>query len=164
MRTLGDMRPTHPTILYKLAGAYALNERADDAARVLERLTVLQLVFDAGQDADFAAIRTNAAVIRALEHMDAVRTRRIGNSTVAWTIDDPTFIPEGIAYDAASRSFFVSSQYQRRIVRVDSSHRVSRFVAEGLDGLWMAFGIGVDARRRLLWAVSTAEPVMKGYT
>jgi SMP-30/Gluconolactonase/LRE-like region len=28
----------------------------------------------------------------------------------------------------------------------------------------MAFGIGVDAHQRLLWAVSTAEPVMKGFT
>jgi hypothetical protein len=61
MRTLADMRPTHPTILYKLAGAYALNERADDVARVLERLTALQLVFDVTKDADFAAVRTNAA-------------------------------------------------------------------------------------------------------
>src|SRR5581483_4853078 len=82
MRTLGDMRPTHPTIQYKLAGAYALNGRADDAARVLERLTTLQLVFDVRADDDFAAVRANVAVVRALDDMDAVRTRRIGNGTV----------------------------------------------------------------------------------
>src|SRR5689334_611201 len=62
MRTLGDMRPTHPTIQYKLAGAYALNGRADDAARVLDRLATLQLVFDVRADEDFAAVRANAAV------------------------------------------------------------------------------------------------------
>jgi sugar lactone lactonase YvrE len=164
VRTLAELRPTHPTILYKLAGACALNGRPDDAARALDRLTALQLVFDVNADNDFSAVRENAVVIHAVERMDAVPTRRIGDAAVAWTIDDPKFIPEGITYDAASRSFFVSSQYQRRIVRVDSSRRVSSFVGEAQDGLWMTFGIGVDAKRRLLWAVSTAEPVMKGFT
>jgi len=49
-------------------------------------------------------------------------------------------------------------------VRIDPSGAVRDFVSSGQDGLWMVFGIAVDPTRRLLWAVSAAEPVMERYS
>jgi sugar lactone lactonase YvrE len=164
MESLAAKRPTHPTILYRLAGAFALTQRPADVARVLNRLADLSLTYDVGSDPDFAAVRTDERVAAAARRLAEVGTKRIGASQTAWTIADRTFIPEGIAYDAETHSFFVSSQYQRRIVRVDGSGKVTPFVREAQDGLFMAFGIAVDPRRRLLWAVSTADPLMKGFT
>jgi sugar lactone lactonase YvrE len=161
--TLAKLRPAHPTILYRLAGAYALNDRAADTARILDRLGALQLTYDVSKDPDFVRVVDNPAVRDANARLQQIRERRIGTSQVAWTIPDPTFIPEGVTYDPVSRALFVSSQYQRRIVRIDPAGKVTPFTPETND-LWMVFGMAVDAKRRLLWAVSTAEPEMKGFT
>jgi len=157
-------RPVHPTFLRRLAGAYALNGRAADAAGVLRRMAALSLYHDALGDADLSGVRGDAGVQVASRALEALRTRRIGASEIAWTIHDRMFVPEGIAYDPVTRAFFVSSQYKRKIVRIDPSGTVQDFVISGRDGLWMVFGIAVDPVRRLLWAVSSAEPAMEGFT
>ena len=151
-------RPVHPTFLRRLAGAYALNRRAADAAGVLRKMATLSLYYNALDDPDFGAVSGDGSVQIAARALEALRSRRIGSSEVAWTIHDRLFVPEGIAYDPATRAFFVSSQFKRKIVRIDSSGAVQDFVTSGRDGLWMVFGIAVDPTRRLLWAVSTHSP------
>jgi len=160
---VSSLRPTHPTITWRLAGAYALNGRAEDAAGVLGRLEKLSLYNDVPASKDFADIRTNPAVQNAVRALEALKTRRVGASEAAWTIHQKTFVPEGVAYDPVTKSFFVSSQFQRKIVRIDATGQVADF-ADRTSGLWMVFGIVVDPERRLLWAVSTAERPMDGYT
>jgi DNA-binding beta-propeller fold protein YncE len=157
-------RPVHPTFLRRLAGAYALNRRAADAAGILRKMATLSLYYNALDDPDFGAVSGDGSVQIAARALEALRSRRIGSSEVAWTIHDRLFVPEGIAYDPATRAFFVSSQFKRKIVRIDPSGAVQDFVTSGRDGLWMVFGIAVDPTRRLLWAVSTAEPVMERYS
>src|SRR5262245_34265969 len=58
MQALAALRPTHPTILYNLASAFALNDRLADAAATLERLVALNLSFDPGADPDFDKAKT----------------------------------------------------------------------------------------------------------
>jgi streptogramin lyase len=164
MEAASAQRPVHPTFLRRLAGAYALNGRGSDAAGVLRKMATLSVYYNALDDPDFAAVRGDAGVQIAARALEALRSRRIGSSDIAWTIRDRMFVPEGIAYDPATRAFFVSSQYRRKIVRIDPSGTVQDFVPSGRDGLWMVFGMAVDPARRLLWAVSTAEPVMERYS
>jgi len=164
MEAASAQRPVHPIFLRRLAGAYALNSRASDAAGVLRKMAALSLYYNALDDPDFSALRGDGGIQIAARALEALRSRRIGASDVAWTIRDRLFVPEGIAYDPATRAFFVSSQYRRKIVRIDPSGTVQDFVTSGRDGLWMVFGIAVDPTRRLLWAVSTAEPVMERYS
>lgn len=157
------LRPTHPIIAWRLAGACALNARPDAAAGVLRKLAALTLYYDVLNDKDFADVRAHPAIQDAARLLEPIRHRRIGESDTAWTIDDKTFIPEGITFDPATTAFFVSSQYKRKIVRIDSSGAVRDFATRA-DGLWMVFGIAVDPARRLLWAVSTAERQMEDFT
>ena len=164
IEAVAAQRPVHPTFLRRLAGAFALNGRAADAARVLQKMAGLSLYYNALDDPDFASVRGDPAVQLAARALEALRTRRIGASAVAWTIHDRLFVPEGVAYDPITRAFFVSSQYRRKIVRVDPSGSVQDFVTSGRDGIWMVFGIAVDPMRRQLWAVSAAEPAMERYT
>src|ERR1700730_16602153 len=134
-------RPVHPTFLRRLAGAYALNGRAADAAGVLRKMAALSLYHDAIDDADFSGVRGDSRVQLAVRALEALRTRRIGASEIAWTIHDRMFVPEGITYDPVTRAFFVSSQYKRKIVRIDPSGTVQDFVSSARDGLWMVFGM-----------------------
>jgi DNA-binding beta-propeller fold protein YncE len=164
LQELAQLRPTHPRILSRLAAAFALNGRPSDTASTLEKLAALTLFVDVDKDPDFARVKDDPAVHRAAALMSEIRSRRVGAPDVAWTIHDRLFVPEGITYDPLSRTFFASSQYQRKIVAVDAVGHVKEFVTEGRDGLWMVFGLGVDARRRWVWAVSTADEKMRGFT
>ena len=164
IETVAEQRPAHPVLLRRLASAYALNARPADAARVLGQMASLSIYHNTADDPDFTAVRDDPSVKLAVRDLEAVHTRRIGSSEIAWIIPDRMFIPEGVAYDPVSREFFVSSQYRRKIVRIDRSGGVQDFVTSGRDGLWMVFGLAVDPARRLLWAVSTAEPVMERFT
>jgi streptogramin lyase len=163
MEEVTALRPTHPIFLNRLAGAYALNRKIAEAAATLQRLVALQLSHDIHTDPDFAAVKDDPRMASAVAALRAVAERRIGDAAIAFTVPDRTIIPEGIAYDESSRSFFVSSQYKRKIVRIDARGGVSDFITQGQDGIWMVFGIAVDGPRRRLWAVSTAEAEMSGF-
>lgn len=76
-------------------------------------------------------------------------------SPVAFRIRDRELVPEGIAHDPRTKTFYVGSTYLRKIVSVDARGRVRDFKATGQDGLRGVLGLRVDARRRLLWAVSS---------
>ncbi|MGE3251967.1 MAG: SMP-30/gluconolactonase/LRE family protein, partial [Hyphomonadaceae bacterium] len=71
--------------------------------------------------------------------------------TRAFTIADPLLIPEGIAYDEATGDFYVSSTYQRRIVRVTPDGAAHDFTPRGDGALYGGLGMQVDAERRRLW-------------
>lgn len=74
---------------------------------------------------------------------------------VAFTIAERDLIPEGIAYDSVDESFYVSSTYRRKIVRVNAAGEADDFVDQGAHGLWGVVGMTVDVERRLLWAASS---------
>lgn len=78
----------------------------------------------------------------------------------AFELEDRTLMPEGIAYDAPSRTFFVGSA-QRRVIRVSESGAAAEFAGAGAD-LDAVLGLAVDAPRRILYAVSTSALTTEG--
>jgi hypothetical protein len=79
----------------------------------------------------------------------------VADSQVAFKIADPDFIPEGIAYDPETRTFFVGSTFKRKIVAVNAAGKVRDFTKEGQDGMFGVVGLRVDVKRRVLWAISS---------
>ncbi|HEY0855815.1 MAG TPA: hypothetical protein VGE16_02085 [Albitalea sp.] len=73
---------------------------------------------------------------------------------VAFVLKDAALIPEGIAFDAPRRRFYVGSIAQRKIVASDARGRVRDF-SRPSDRLDAVLGLAVDARRHQLHAVST---------
>lgn len=78
-----------------------------------------------------------------------------GRSQVAFRIEERELIPEGIAYDPRAKVFYVGSTFKRKIVSVDEKGVARDFTGEAQDGLLGALGMRVDAKRRLLWVVSS---------
>src|SRR5688500_2857657 len=76
-------------------------------------------------------------------------------SQVAFRVADPELIPEGIAYDARTKTFFVGSTYKRKIVAIDAAGKVRDFTTEGQDGVYGFVGLRVEPARRTLWAISS---------
>ena len=161
-RQASALRPGEPRILYTLACAQARNGHAADAARILEGLIDRKLDFGSATDEDFAPLRDGpefAGVRRKLAELG----RPVGGSAVAFRLAEKDLLTEGIAYDPASKAFFVSSVHRRKIVRRASDGTLSDFVREGQDGLHGVLAIAVDAPRRRLYACSAALPQMAGY-
>jgi sugar lactone lactonase YvrE len=66
---------------------------------------------------------------------------------------EKNLIPEGIAFDPVSRSYFVGSIAESKIVRVDAQGAVTDLSKPG--ELSRVLGLAVDSERRRLYAVST---------
>jgi hypothetical protein len=146
-----ELRPAHPSILYALASARALNGDAAGALATLWRLADMGLAYDPAEDPDFAMLASDARFADASARLHA-NGEPAGASEPAFTLPWRDFVPEGIARDPASGAFFVSGVHGRRVERVESDGR-TRTVAEGP---WSALGLAIDPARRILWIGTAA--------
>lgn len=88
--------------------------------------------------------------------LTCLASRAAAQSPTAFRLAERELVPEGIAYDARTQTFYVGSTYLRKIVSVDARGGVARdFTTEAQDGLTGVLGMRVDARRGVLWAVSS---------
>src|SRR5207253_7534931 len=73
---------------------------------------------------------------------------------LAFRLKDPKLIPEGIAFDAAGKRFFLGSIAQHKIIVTDSKGDARDFSSPS-DKLDAVLGLLVDAAHGHLYAVST---------
>jgi WD40 repeat protein len=161
IKTAAEMRPNHPRLMYNLAAAYALTGHSTEALQLLVKMTEMGLVFNAEQESAFASIKSSTefkSILKSIEHNKSP----VINGAPAFTVHEKGFIPEGIAYDPVTETFFLGSVYERKIVSINKAGEVKDFATE-LDGLWSVMGMKVDATRRLLWVASVAHPQMSNY-
>jgi sugar lactone lactonase YvrE len=140
-------------------------DRTGDTAEALKWLDELdRLGWKHGvNDHDFTR-SASSAQYRAIASRLNDREPRIVRSTTAFTVPQRELIPEGIAFDSETGDFYLSSIHLRKIIRVTADGTPSDFVREGEGGLLGTLGMKVDAKRRMLWVISTAIPEMNGYT
>jgi sugar lactone lactonase YvrE len=76
-------------------------------------------------------------------------------------LTEKDLVPEGVAFDEASQTIFVSSTYKRKIVSVDKDGRIKDFITEAQDDIKSVIGMDVDEKTNSLWAISCeAEDVL----
>lgn len=77
------------------------------------------------------------------------------HAPVAFTLPERDLLPENVAFDPETGSFFVGSTRKGKIVRyLDGA--VEDFVPARAHGLWMVIGMKADPERRALWVASSA--------
>lgn len=74
-------------------------------------------------------------------------------SRVAFTLAEKDLIPEGITFDPAEKTFFISSIAQNKIVAV-KNRQAEDFINSNQDGFTGGVGLKVDRSRHILWACS----------
>jgi len=153
METLVRLRPQHPLIRANYAGALALNGRAEESVAQLRRLLAMSVATDL-TDHDFDAVRSRDDFRDIEKSNEALKHKRISHASIRYRLPKD-LLTEAIAYDPKTKSFFVSANHPRKIVRIDARGRVTDFV-KPMDNFWGANGLAVDAKRRLLWASSRA--------
>jgi hypothetical protein len=161
MQKAAQLRPNHPRLTYNLAVAYALNGQRDAALASLRQVAEMGMIVPAERDADFDSIKQTPEFIAIVARIKANKLPEI-RSTQAFTLREKGFVPEGLAYDSLTDTFYLGSIYKRKIVAITSGGEVRDFATER-DGLWSVFGMRVDAARRILWVCTAAHPQMSNY-
>jgi len=161
MRLAVELRPGHPTLLYNLAGAYALNGDSREALAGLRRVAEMGLIYQPEADEDFNSIRETEEFKKILKRFELNKAPTV-RSSAAFTVREKGLITEGVAYDSVEEAFYVSSVRARKIFKVGRDG-VAKVFATEQDGLWSAMGMKVDAGRRHLWVATAAVPQMLNY-
>ena len=151
------LAPQHPAVLYGLARADALTGRANEALSLLERLAAMGLAHFDPADTAFRSLAARPAFARVVARLGANR-RPIISSDTAFTVVGPDRIPENLAFDPTSGTFFLGSLAERTVVRVRPGDTPQPFAGPA-DGLLRVVGMKVDPTRRRLW-VATWAPVV----
>jgi hypothetical protein len=150
-------------VLMLLRAAYS-----ETAGRTDEALTFLERLDASGWDVPLPSARFQklSADYRFQELAARIEARspRVKQSEVAFTIPAPDLIPEGIAVDPATGTFYVGSIRKRTILAIDRDGDVRTFVPAQRDGLSGVLGMKVDIERGVLWATSSWSEGMEGYT
>jgi hypothetical protein len=153
------LRPQHPSLQYQLATALAVNGHPDDALSTLERVASMGLIYKPETAREFASLKDSPR-FRSVNERFAANAQRQGTPSAAFTIDQPGLIAEGMAYDAKTKRFFVSSVRTRSIYEIDGDGRARPFITGVSGGV---FGMAVDPRKRTLWAATSSLPQVEGF-
>lgn len=155
------LRPEHGGVTLALASARAVNGDTAGAVAALRGYAARGYTADIAADSDFAVVRASPDW-PALAGRLARNAEPIVRSAPALTIADRGLLAEGLAYDPATRTFYVASVRQRKILRVGPDGGAT-VLADSTAGLWAPMGMRVDAARRRLWVATAAVPQMLGY-
>jgi hypothetical protein len=151
VEALLKQRPTDPTLHFYLARFQAELGNAAAAAAALEKVAELGEGFLPAPHLGFEKVWSDPKFQDVYKRLES-KLPRLDYAPTAFELEDKTLIPEGIAYDAPSRSYFVGSIAKGKILRVAPGNAVSDF-ANRLDPV---LGIAVDSPRRRLYAVVTS--------
>ncbi len=84
-------------------------------------------------------------------------------SDVSFTIPKNDLLPESVAYDTNTKSFYVGSTRYGTITKIDEDGKQTTLVEGGSFGQWMVIGIKVDSKRNQLWFCSSGGSNLLGY-
>jgi hypothetical protein len=156
------LAPDNTKFMYHLARAYAVVGQEEKAIKWLDKAASYGFFFELETEKDFDAIRKLPAYNNILKQIQEIK-KPIGSSQIAFTIPEKDLMPENIAYDPITRTFFVGSSYKRKIIAVDETGLQRNFTTENQDGLWSVWGLKVDSNRRILWVASSVYRGMIGF-
>jgi sugar lactone lactonase YvrE len=156
------LSPSNPRVIYNLACGYSLLGKKQEAFYWLNKFVESGLELNIEGDTDFDSIRDSEEFKEIVKKHKKVKTPVL-TSKIACKVPEKDLIPEGIAFDPVTETLYLSSLYKSKIISVDKKGNKEDFTAERQDGLWCVLGMKVDAKRRILWAISSVEPLMRSY-
>jgi sugar lactone lactonase YvrE len=150
-------------IEYRLAKVEANLGHQDAAIEKLALFSKCGLTFaDPAAEPVFAELKKIPEFDKVVARVHAAR-QPISRSTTFLTLVQPDLIAEDIAFDPAADKFYVSSVRRRKIISIDRTGKISEFVPKGQPDVWAILALGVDVKRRILWAATAAMPESIGY-
>ena len=153
IQTLRKERPQDGVLMFYEAMVNIRLGNRDAAFELLRGLKGRKLGLIPVRDAGFEAVWNDPNFQTIRKELEAEEPRTPA-APVAFRLNDPKLIPEGIAYDLKTDRFFIGSIAQKKIVVTDAKGNAHDFSGSG-DKLDTVLGLAVDASRGHLYAVST---------
>ncbi|HEX4780383.1 MAG TPA: SMP-30/gluconolactonase/LRE family protein, partial [Usitatibacter sp.] len=153
-------RPDDPTLYFFLARVEAAKGDAKAATAALVKVEALGDGFLPAKQLGFEKVWDDPGFQAERARLEA-KLPRLDYAPAQVQLEDRGLIPEGMAYDAPSQSFFVGSIAEKKIVRISSDGAVGDFTVPGA-GIDSVLGIAADSPRRVLYAVSTSALTIEG--
>jgi sugar lactone lactonase YvrE len=149
------LSPDHPDLLISVGRAFAANGRFDEAMPHLEDAIRRGAGFDVSALAELKSA-PDTSRLRSLREAALKNMAPVAPSEVFVAIQDESIQPEGITWDPTGRHLYIGS-LKGTIWRVDLAGKLQRLAGQD-SGLREVLGLKVDAKRRLLWAVTGVFP------
>ena len=149
------VHPNDPSALYNLALDEASIGETSQALDLLEKMSQADTGLDpkGGAQRSFKEIANDPHFTVLVAQIEKENPPII-RSTTSGVLYERDLAPEGIAYDPADKSFYVSSISKHKIVRIAPDGSAKDFKFSQQDGLGATLGMKVDAKRRYLWVTS----------
>jgi sugar lactone lactonase YvrE len=150
-----------PSAVWSLAQIASRERNAAETLRLLAEYAAMGLARRA-YDTTFAWIYDDprlAPVTRIL--LANAEPRAL--ATVGVRLNDAGLLAEDLAYDARTRTFYVSSIHRRKVIAIDAGGAIRDFIAPAQEGVWGIYGLALDSARGSLWGSMAAVPTMEHY-
>jgi len=156
------LNPRHQGALYYAGIASCLEGKPYEAVKYLEKSIAIDSRYPISTNPDLLVLHSREDFRNLLQFQSASNTPIISSDT-AFVIPDRQLHAEGIAYDSKTNTFFLGSIHKRKIIKIDADGTVKDFSPNPIQGMASIFGLKVDAKKRLLWACSSAVPETNSY-
>ncbi len=146
----------YPSTIIAMARADAQMHDTAGAMKWLKQYAATGLTKDLDADSLLAPVRGAPGWKEVLARL-AKNREAVGHPAVAFTVPDSEFVAEDIAYDPATRRFFLSSIRERKII-VRQGGMFSDFVPAARDSVLSMMGLDVSEKQKALWASTAGMP------
>jgi sugar lactone lactonase YvrE len=155
------LHPYHQTILWYAGVAAALNDKPDESVGFLAKAININTGYNL-DDPNLNKIRA----LPAFQHLIQLKeklTQTVIHSDTGYVIQDRQLHLESVAFDPVDKTLYGGSIHKRKIIKISDKGVVSDFTPSEKYGMSSIFGLRVDAKKRILWACSSAIPEMQHY-
>jgi hypothetical protein len=154
----------HPNIRYKLSECYCKAGKFPESIAQLHQLAKWGLPYDVASNPNLHELKTDAVFIDVQKTFNANRAT-IDNSSAAFVLKDSLLIPEGLASDENSKTFFMGSLAKNKIINFSQSQPQRDFISSNQDGIWSVVGMKVSPDGKSIWVCSATErDTINGYS
>jgi hypothetical protein len=144
--------------MLNLAGCYALAGRTDEAFHTLQRVIEMRIdASDALKDDDFTSIRKDPRWSSIVQQF-AKNSESVGLNRPFTKFDDPGLLTEDIAFSAQSRTFYLTSIREKKVLRVSKGSDATALADFSKDPGWPLMAVVADDPRGVLWVTAAAMP------
>lgn len=160
-KTLDSIRPFHPTYLYNLASANALNDNYEEALIALRNLVLMDNTIDFENDEDFKSMKNDSGFAAILE-LKKNQNKTVETSKPVVTLSEKDLHPEGVIYLPKSKVWLASSIRKRKIISFDIASGKCTDWLKG-NSLLAVLALKADFNEQFLWVATAAFPEMEHY-
>ncbi|MES2761355.1 MAG: hypothetical protein V4677_04070 [Bacteroidota bacterium] len=157
-----SIRPSHPTILYNLACAYALNAKSSEAISVLKNMILMNNKVAFETDEDLASLH-ELTEYKALLKLKTNQLIEVKHSNKIIELSAKELHPEGITYLPKHKLWLSGSIRKHKIVSFNiKTGECDEWLTDGK--LLSVFALKADAKEEFLWVATSAVPEMDNYS